>query len=486
MKKIIIALITIFNFSVLATNSHRICMLLPIKDSLDGAIAFSVFKDVENHLKESDWCIYKSNSEIMNIFTNYKKNLEQILENKNVLKVVSEKTKAGSLIKIKIENQIKGVNVSLKVIGDNGEDVYFAESTLLTTEEPTVIAQTIKNWLEVYEKNIPYDGKIIGVLGNQFTTDIGTERGVFQNNEVLIVRPIGKKRHPLLKEIVDFDTVKIGTGKIIFSNKYQGQGNIIQYDTKKKIKVDDWIIVSKQRDAKTEVKRYDTKENEHSFGKLGTVSLFLNAGKASATNSSTTTKKIGGTVLGLDLEGTIWGTRNIFATMNISKNVGTLKKEEGTLQNSSNSLSLSKFKFKAGYKYLPMGFFYGPQIDGYIGYSNMTYGLDTNTTDGFTEASFKGILLGTRGIVPIQNIFRMVLDLSFVFNPKYSEATTLYGKDDSASSYSILFGGNYIYGPNMTIDAFYEINSNKASFIAPERTYKLKDSTLKIGTTFTF
>ncbi len=467
-------------------GSMRRCMLLPIKDSVGGALGFKVFTEVEAYLKDSDWCYYTSNSEILNILSNYKRNLDTILQNPKVLKIISEKTNTGSLIRVELINQIRGVDVNIKVLGENGEDVFFKEQTRLTVDDPKVIAQTIKNWLSVYEKQIPYDGLIIGVLGNQFSIDVGTNRSLFEGNELLILRPTRKRRHPLLKEIIDWESEKLGTAKIIHSTENQSQASVLQYDTTKKIRNNDWVVLKKDSKIGMVEQKKFVGEDDYKFGKLGELSLMFNVGKGSATSDITTTKKVGGTILGVDLSGTLWVTRKYWAGLDISRLVGSLSQEEGTLTNNSNSMSNSIFRIKGGYKYLPMGFFYGPQIDAYVGYGSYTYSLDTSVNDGFTEVSFSGILFGAKGSIPIQKVLRAHIELSFLFNPAYTEEATVYGEDDSARNYTLEIGGQYLYAPNMTFDFAYGVNSSKASFTGPVRSITVKQSTLKLGTTFTF
>ena len=157
MNKILKYILALFIINqVLASYSMRRCMILPVKDSVGGAIGFQVFTKVENYLKASKWCYYQGNSEIINTLGNYKNTLNEALNNPDVLKVVSEKTRAGSLIRITVESFPKGAKVDIKVIGANGKDIYFKESTELSTDDIDVIAQTVNNWLDVYEKNIPY------------------------------------------------------------------------------------------------------------------------------------------------------------------------------------------------------------------------------------------------------------------------------------------------------------------------------------------
>lgn len=464
----------------------RRCMLLPIKDSVGGSLGFKVFEEVELYLKDSTWCYYRSNSEILNILANHKRNLSEYLENPEVLKIVSEKTQAGSLIKVSIINEVNGVDLSVKVFGENGKDLYFTEKTRLTVDDPKVLSQTVINWLNVFEKQIPYDGTITGILGNQFSIDVGTTRSLFEGNELTIIRPVNKKRHPLLKEIIDWETEKLGTAKVIHANQNQSQANVLQYDTTKKMRIGDWVILNESKKVGAIEQSKFLENDEYKFGKLGELSLLFNVGKGSVTAESPTVRKLGGTVLGVDLAGTLWITRNYWFGMDISRVVGSLSPEEGNFTNSTNSMSNSFFKVKGGYKYLPMGFFYGPQIDAYAGYASYTYGLDTSANDGITEVSFSGLLFGVKGSIPIMKTFRAHMELSFIFNPTYSEEANIYGEDDSARNYTLDVGGKYMYAPNMTFDFSYGVNSSKASFVGPVRSISAKQSTFKAGTTFTF
>ena len=133
-----------------------------------------------------------------------------------------------------------------------------------------------------------------------------------------------------------------------------------------------------------------------------------------------------------------------------------------------------------------MGFFYGPQIDAYFGYANYTYELDTSSVDGFTEFNFSGILFGAKGSIPIQKVFRVFAEMSFLFNPGFEEETVVYGEDDSTRNYTLEIGGQYQYAPNMTFDLSYGVNSSKASFVNPVKSITVKQSTFKLGSTFTF
>ena len=226
-------------------------MLLPVTDGVDNKIGFKVFEEIENYIKEGSWCTYKSNSELINILGQYSKNLENHLANKDVLKVVADKTKAGTMIRVNLQLQAGMTDVKIEIIGENGEDKYFKEQTQLRSNDSSLIAQTVKNWLDVYEKTIPYDGRIKGILGDQFTIDIGKKSHIYNGNEIVIERPTTKRQHPLLKEIVDYQTEKIAQAKVFDVTDTQAQAKVISYEGQKKLKLEDWVKVrvSEQRKA---------------------------------------------------------------------------------------------------------------------------------------------------------------------------------------------------------------------------------------------
>lgn len=488
-KYIIITFLFILSFEGHAKFSLRRCMLLPISDDVQGSVSFKVFEKVEKYLRHSNWCYYRPNSEIINILGAYQKNLKTHLNNDEVLKVIADRTKSGSLIRIDLVPHVKGIEIHTDVLGDDGKDVYFREKTLLETDEIEVISRTIMNWLEIYSKSIPYDGRIIGVLGNQFTIDVGKEFGAFPESKVTIYRPKYKKKHPLLKEIVEWEKESIGDGKLFHVTSAQSHGKVVNFHSKEKARIGDWVLIEEEKKTKGAVELPYKDIEKESFGKLGTVGLHLNIGPGSTTStqSSTDVRKIGGMLLGIDLDGVLWVTREFWTGLELGQRFGTYSKKEGNLNTSNdNSVSNSSVRWKFGYKYLPIGFFYGPQLDGYFGYASLTYGLDSQTSDGFVETSFKGFLLGVRGDMPIHRLFRIFLNLEFMPGPSYEEETQVYGVDSGTSYYQIRFGGEYNYDTNMSIEGSYSTSSAKADFESISKEVKHKESVFRVGAKFTF
>lgn len=461
-------------------------MLLPVTDGADGKTGFKVFEDVENYIKDGTWCTYKSNSELINILGQYSKNLENHLSNKDVLKVVADKTKAGTLIRISLALGANSSDVKVEIVGENGEDRYFKEQTQLRTNDPSVISQTVKNWLDVYEKTIPYSGRVKSVLGDQFTIDIGKKSQIFNGSEIVIERPTAKRQHPLLKEIIDYQTEKIADAKVFDVGDTQAQAKVTSYEGNKKLRIDDWVKVRSVESRKViEQVQYGDKEDTE-FGKLGTLGIFLSVGSGSITQTGTSEKSMSGMLVGGDVEAEIWATRNWWAGFDFGKKFGSYKKDKGSFSSDSNTTDNSAVRVKFGYKYLPLGFFYGPQIDVYGGYGKYTYGMSTNATDKFTEFTFSGLLLGARGSLAVMEKTRMYLLIDFLLTSSYKEKVRMFGSDESSSNYRLEFGGQYSYETNITLSAGLQILSNKANFSGATKEEQFKDTSAKVGAIFTF
>ena len=486
MKKLLLLSLILIGSSAYSTESMRNCMLLPVTDGVDNRIGFKVFEDVENFIKDGTWCTYKSNSELINILGQYSKSLESHLNNKDVLRVVADKTKAGTLIRIGLTLAANTTDVKVEIIGENGEDRYFKEQTLLKTTDSSIISQTVKNWLDVYEKTIPYNGRVKGVLGDQFTIDIGKKSQIFNGSEITIERPTAKRQHPLLKEVIDYQTEKIAEAKVFDVSDNQAQAKVISYEGNKKLKIEDWVKVRSVENRKVIEQVAYGEKDDNEFGKLGSVGIFLNTGSGDLNQGGDSERSMNGMMTGGDLEGELWATRNYWAGLDFGKKFGTYKVETGTFVSDSNSSDSTTLRVKFGYKYLPLGFFYGPQVDVYGGYASYTYGMSSNTDDGFTEFKFSGLLLGARGSLPILEKTRMFILIDFLLTSKFEEKATVFGTDDSSSNYRLEVGAQYAFEQNISLSAALQILQNKANFLGATKELQFKDTSAKVGAIFTF
>ncbi len=462
----------------------RTCTILPITDSVNGAIGFEVFQEVEEYLLNSSWCKYTSNSDILNIFTKYQTSLKTYLKDPKVVKVIADKLNVGSIIKIDLVSNVEGIRVSLDIIGDNGEDLYFREVILLKEDRIPVIAQTIINWLNVYEKNIPYDGLIMGVLGDQITIDFGKRVNVSVGQEIIVKREVGKKKHPLLKQIVSWETKLIGIGKVVSLSTDQSIAMIKTYHSGVKSNLQDWVILEKDKPIFNR-DRFD-EEDTDSFGKLGIVSIGLNLADTILTNSVSSSNEWNKMIFGINAEAEMWITRNYLVLTEFSRNFGKLSKNKGNAGSDTVGVQPGKFKLMGGYKYLPLGFFNGPQFDFYGGYSWYSYTIDKDSSDGLGDFGVSGFSFGIRANAPIYEQFRIFLGLETLPFAKFDNESGVYGSANKVNTLEFEFGVKYQYSPRITVDGSFEITTSKATFDNTLSEVQMKSNTIRVGASVNF
>lgn len=487
MKKIVTLFLVFISLNVFGqVSSMRRCTLLPITDSVGGAIGFRVYEQLEAQLKKSNWCTYISTASLMNVFTKYRENLPQHLKTKEVLKTVAEKLKVGSLIRIELINDIDGIEVHLDVVGEDGEDLYFSEKALLNKDDIDLVSQTAKNWLEMYSKMIPYDAKINGILGEQITLDVGKGFPIHIGQKFVVKRMVTKKKHPLLKKIVDWDTLVLAEGKVFNISDNQALGMIRVYKTDKKLMPGDWVRLEPWQETVMQDPTLDEKKDEEP-GTLGILSVAVFGSSSSVdTRTPDGPVRMSGNLFGVDLRGEGWITRNYFAALEVMRMLGTMKKSQGNPEKSTINATNSVYKLTGGYKYLPIGFFYGPQLDFYGGYANHSFDLDYSSQDGFGQNNISGLLLGTRANVPLNREYRLFVMAEFLPFPTFKDEDGTYGGAKTVSAMDLELGVKYQYAPRITIDGSVQTISRKATFSSAYKEISYKDNLLKLGMSFNF
>ncbi|MBY0516085.1 MAG: hypothetical protein K2P81_04205 [Bacteriovoracaceae bacterium] len=489
MKKIIFLILLIISTVANAQDGHsmRRCVLLPISDGVGGAIGTKVYAELETYFKENNWCTYQSNSDLLSVFARYRENLPQHLKRPEVIKTVAEKLKAGSIIRITLMKEIGTLEIQLDIIGSNGEDILFSERAVIEKDDIEIIVQTLQGWFEIYGRLIPYDGKITGILGDQITLDIGRDYSIKMGQDFIVKRFKGMKKHPLLKKVVEWESRPLASGKVFSLSDQQALGVVKVYKSDSKLAVGDWVRLEPiKEDAATDDLRYP-KDQKDSFGKLGIASFFLNLGQSSFNPSTTSgAKRLGGLMFGFSGKVEAWVTRNWFGMAELGRSLGSLKKSSGVLSSSKSDYQRGTFKVGGGYKYLPLGFFYGPQVDVYGGYASNTYKPDYNSADGLGEYGVSGIFLGVGSNFPVGRDYRGLVRAEFIPFPSFSDDDSVYGSAKSSSWLQLEMGVKYQYSPILTLDGLIEMTNSRSSFKGSVKSVSAQDTALKLGASLNF
>lgn len=488
--KYILIIISIFCFSLSSwaeKYSMRRCMLLPITDSVNNSTGFKIYENLERQIKHQKWCDYVPSSEIISVFSKYRDKLPEYLEDPSVLRTVADRLQIGTIIRVKVKYEVDKMHLALDVIGESGDDIYFSEKTVLNKIDLLAANTALSNWLELYETTIPYEGKVIGILGDQITFSFAKDRKLEVGQEFKIKKFIKKKRHPLLKKIVEWDSEVIAKGKVFNLSRSQALGVIKVYTSNKKVTTGDWIKLEEINPKQVKDEKDFPFYEKQKFGKLGDLALTFNFASTSvSTSAATGNNKMGGYTYGLSAAVETWITRNYVVLGEYSKKIGNLSKSSGSPASDTTGHNLSVLKIAGGYKYLPMGFFYGPQVNIYAGYASYSYKLDTSATDGFGENSFSGIIVGVGGNVPIKKGIRVFASGEIMPFGEFEDTSSIFGSNKSKSSMVLELGAKYLWAPNINLLASFEIINNTAKFSGSNSELSYSDSFLKAGATFSF
>lgn len=489
MKYFLVSLLILSSFSVWGQSSMRRCTLLPVTDSVGGAIGYKVFEEVEKELQASRWCTYVSNSEMISVFSRYRDNLASFLKNKEVIQTVAGKLNTGSILRITLTSELRGTELAMTVHADNGEDILFSEKTLLRSNEIPDIVSRVRNWLKMYSKMIPYDATVNGILGDQLTMEVGKDLPLKVGQKFIVKRLVSKKKHPLLKKVVDWNTIILAEGVIFNLSGTQALGIVKSYKVEQKLQNGDWV---RFLDEVEEVKlpKEDKAPEDNNPGTLGVFSASL-FGSSSSLSSSTATNgsnRWGGSQFGVDLRGELWLTRMYFVALEIMRGFGSYDKDSGSSTKNKLDVNSGTVKLTGGYKYLPIGFFFGPQIDLYAGYLNQSYGVTTDQSAGLSDGDnvFSGLLLGVGANVPLSREYKFYTRLEFLPFPSFSSDTDIYGSTSSVSSLDLEVGLRYQLTVKMSLDAGFEMRSNRAKFKGEVKDLTYRDNFLKLGASYNF
>jgi len=485
MKWIFLIVTILFHANAFAFSMRR-CSLLPISDGVSGAVGFQVFEEIEKKLKESNWCTYISNSSLLSIFSKYQDNLPKHLKSSTVLETISNKLKVGTLIRVDIVNEVHGAEVRIDILGSNGSDLYFSERSHVKEKDIQEISEMIINWLEIYSKMIPYDAQVIGVLGDQITLDAGKGTVIKEGQKILIKKLRHKKTHPLLKKIVDWNSEIVAEALVLNISDNQAFATINRYLKDEKIVTGDWARID---NTPTAISLNSKKEGEEEAkpGVLGSLSFGVHIANSSLdTTVPSGGIRMSGNSVGVDLRGEAWFTRHYFGGLDLKRGFSSLSESSGNPDKDKLNTNYSGYKLAIGYRYLPIGFFYGPRVDIYGGMVSVTYDSNFSAADGFGHHTFSGFLLGVGGSVPINREYKIFGRAEFVPYPEFQDKDSIYGDNGSNTMLEMEVGVKYVLALNITFDASLGTTTRKARFDDQYKEIAYKDTAIKSGLSFDF
>jgi hypothetical protein len=293
----------------------------------------------------------------------------------------------------------------------------------------------------------------------------------------LVIGTIEKvKRHPLLKEVVEWDVANTGKVRVEQVEDRLSFAKVIEEEPDRQImrqqKVLEIIHSAPDATAKVEVKE-DREVAIDEPPHLGWVDAGLNFGGFSRTytaQDNSIGKDGGGFAFGLRTDGQLWFTREWFAELGFDFVSFPYSQKDTTPGASTASTSLGSgnligFKLAGGYTYHLTDDVLGPKGWLRLGYHSNAYSLPSSTADALASITFHSLFVGLGGEIPIRGGFGALLDFNIGIVNGASEDSQLSGDASSVSDVSFSLGGYYRYTQRITFRATLEGQFNNADFL---------------------
>ena len=271
--------------------------------------------------------------------------------------------------------------MSLEVVGENGEAIYFAKYAVIEKADTDYIKDLVGGWIQEYRASLPLSGKVVQIIDDRVIMDIPATSVDGYEQDFLIVRPTSLKYEDIKgQKKISWKKKTLAKGVIESHNKNHSVGKIWEFvDKKSIIKEGDWIVINRVKTDKDSVvfKRHNIKNRR----KAGSIRLLAEVIQVAA-----------------DETGESESLFNIGAALELYFPQGYILLGEASrnINGGDESISNNNFTIAGGYSFTPRLFDYLSLLDFFAGYRIVNYDLERLQVLGVQSLSFKGPYVGAR------------------------------------------------------------------------------------------
>lgn len=448
-------------------------------DNVDGLFAEYVASAYREYFSHETRFVLNDLSKADSLLTGSKLPYARVIEDNDVLAQLARTTRTQSLIRTKIQKEGPRYRVSVAWLHSPTMDVLGRDEFFLEDRKGGAgfsfdeIRGELQRSLDRTLGKLPFKGMVTGRDNSSLTINLGSGSGVKVGDTLVIGTIDEAKRHPLLREIVDWRMS--ATGKAVVEQTEEGLAfaRVTEEESGRAINRFQKVLQVLPVPANASPAIHDEKEVPATLDDpptLGWAAASLGFGSYSrqfSSLTSTDSRKGSGLAVTLAGEGQLWLTREWFGEMKLGYGFWGYSQDsvatgEQTLSGASGSLF--QFKIAGGYHYLITGDFFGPKGWVKFGIRSNSYKLPVNTAEFTTSSGFTAPFLGLGADIPLRGPYGLLLDLEFGLITSGSETGEPNGAVNSASDVGIRVGGYWHLKPRMTLRAVFEIQGNTADF----------------------
>lgn len=431
---------------------------MPIETKQTISDVSPIFIEIEKFIESKRLCELYQQSDLIELLSGHEENLSTYLENSEILKLIAQKTKTGSILKTKLIHSNENAILELRIYAEDGINLLFHRQQTYQFKNQQLAIETFKNWLIEYGKYLPYHSRIIEKNQDSFLIEKSHFFKPDENYEVFIFRPNKELRGGLYH----FDKMIIGKANIEIQANRSGLGKLQSYLSDFKIKAGDWISIEKitksmkRKDQISLPLRMDIGEQNH----LG-IGFNLGIGDTEI-DQGTSTDEIGGIIYGVNILFQYWISHRFFVAGNFSNTLGSLGVRERSTTTDFYG-EPSSIQYELGVKLPQFTFLKKNQFLFSIARSKTSY--HHRLSEKFTPFNISSLLFKTEWRYPLKDRNFLSISYSKSLSSNYKEKNVLNGEADSASQSIYKLSMFFLpLGQNRYHSIFLEMNNKKAEF----------------------
>lgn len=460
-------------------------------DNVDGLFADYVSAAYREYFAHQSRFRYQDLSKADAALSSSKIPYAKTIEDKEILGQLARSMRTQSLIRTKIFKEGPSYRFSIEWLHSPEMDVLASEtfhlqdggaangnhgegSASLDFSGLGDIKGSIKSALDRLFAKVPFLGQVTGRDNNQVTLNLGTSSGIHKGDTLALGTIDEVKKHPLLKQIVEWRLTPTGKVEVDSVDDALAFGHVVEEEDGRQInrfqKVTR-IFPKPENDAPTAVvEKENSKPSLEDTPTLGFVMASLWTGGYSrqySSQSAAVSYSGGGFLYGARASGELWLNRDFFADLQMGYGAFSFSQTDSTgtaTPAGSVGGNATTLTFDMGYTYYLTGEFLGPRAWIKGGYKSDSYSLPVSATEFTSPMSIKSVFLGLGGDMPIRDNYGARIDLSFGLFNSASETGGVDGSASGVHNASIFVSGYYRYKPRLIFQLGLEMQADGADF----------------------
>ncbi len=456
--------------------------LLRSVDNMDGLFSDYVVTAYKDYFARQSRFVLQDLSRSDELLTRSKLPYAKIIQDNAILAQLSRSTRSQTLIRTKVYKEGPQYRFNLEWLHAPSMDLLATGEFVLQDLHDGKgfsmqdLRESLQAALDAMIRKLPFQGAVTGRDNNSVTINLGSTSGLKPGDIVVVGTIDDAKRHPLLKEVVDWTVTPVGRVSIDQVDEKIAFGQVVEETEGHKVARYQKVtqIIPKSVPAAPLVVKDDSDEGGYRGPTIGWLGGELWGGGLSRQigNAAGTTGRTGGGLLfGAKVESNIWLTRETFADLHLGWGTsGYGQKDLATAASSSadtlssTSAQMTHFRLSLGYSYLVNRDMFGPKAWAKLGYQSTLFMMPVNAAELVDSVTFSSLLVGIGGQLPIRDQLGAMMTLDFGVFPGVSETGGINGSVSSSSTVLFFLGGYYHYTPRLTVRAGIEVNAFGAQF----------------------